>query len=53
MILKIKEIRLTEVKLYQEDTCIYTGMVEDMPSEYLEVDIKDLNFDSGDLIIKI
>ena len=50
--LKIKEIRLENIKVYKNDTEIYNGKVENAPNEILESHVSSIHFDTGILIIK-
>ncbi len=50
--MKIKEIRLENVKIYNENNEeLYSGEIENAPSSLLDLDIKSLAFDSSILII--
>lgn len=51
--MKIKEIRLETVKIYRDDSEIYSGKVENASDEIKNSDIKTIHFENSILIINI
>ena len=51
--MKIKELRLLNVTIKQEDKIIYQGKSEDIPADLKELTYEKINFNGVDVVIEI
>ena len=51
--MKVKEIRLEVVEIYNNDDLIFDGDIKNASDEILNSDVKSIYFDTSKLIIKI
>lgn len=50
---KLKDIRLVTIKLYQNNELIYEGKIEQLDSNYLDYEAKKIDFENRTMIITI
>ena len=53
MSIKIKELKLLNITVKQENEIIYQGKVEDVPNDIKERTYKKIYFDGVDVIVEI
>ena len=53
LIVKIKELRLLNLTIKQNDNVLYQGKAEDVPNELKEENYKKIYFEGVDVIIEI
>lgn len=51
--MKIKELRLLNLTIKQNENILYEGKAEDVPSELKEENYKNIYFEGVDVIIEI
>ena len=51
--MKIKELRLLNITVKQEDKILYQGKTEDLPKELKEKEYKNIYFEGVDVVLEI
>ena len=51
--MKLKEIRLTDVKIFQNNSLVYQGTVDQAPSDLKDQEIQSIDFESNLLLITL
>ncbi len=51
--MKIKELRLLNITIKENDQVIYEGKTEDVPNDLKEKEYKEINFEGIDVVVNI
>lgn len=51
--MKIKELRLLNIKIIKEGNTIYEGSTEEIPNDLKEIEYKNTYFEGVDLVVEI
>jgi len=51
--MKIKELRLLNIKIIKDGNIIFEGTTEDIPSELKEIEYKNISFEGVNVVVEI
>ena len=51
--MKIKELRLLNIKIIKDGNIIFEGTTEDIPSELKEIEYKNISFEGVNVLVEI
>ena len=51
--MKIKELRLLNIKIIKDGDIIFEGTTEDIPSELKEIEYKNISFEGVNVVVEI
>ncbi len=51
--MKIKELRLLNIKIIKDENIIFEGTTEEVPNELKEIEYKNISFEGVNVVIEI
>ncbi len=51
--MKIKELRLLNIKIIKDGNIVFEGTTEDIPSELKEIEYKNISFEGVNVVVEI